>query len=172
VRRSGIWRFLPASADLTHLVITERERSFAIPVMAHPLSANLGNQIMILGYNTVPGDTARLVPGQTISLTLALQASSTMDTAYTVFVHLVDDNETIWAQQDVPAGGEHYQTTLWQPGEVVTTTLTLKLPSDMPATRLRAIMGLYNPASFARLPFIGSLPATDYVPLFDSDVIR
>jgi len=54
------------------------------------------------------------------------------------------------AQADAPARADDYPTDVWQPGDVVTQTLTLTLP-DLPG-RYRLVVGLYHAESGARLP--------------------
>ncbi len=101
-----------------------------------------------------------------------MQARATMDKSYKIFVHMIDDSEHIWAQQDVFAGGEQYPTSAWLPDEVVSTTLNVDLPQNLAGTRLTAIAGLYDSLSSARLQVVGSAPAPDYILLFTTQIIR
>jgi hypothetical protein len=89
-------------------------------------------------------------------LTLYWQAVGEMDTDYTVFVHLVDGNGTVWGQHDsVPMNGT-YPTTLWQPGEFVTDAHPLTLPPGLPPGDYRLEVGMYQVETGLRLAVAGS----------------
>ena len=133
-------------------------RSWTAPAISHPMSVTFGAQVALVGYD-VKSQTPALRAGasvsnlksQTMMLTLYWQALGEMDTDYTVFVHLVDRNGTVRGQHDsMPMNGA-YPTTLWQPGEFVTDTHTLGLPSDLPPGDYVLEVGLYQVETGARL---------------------
>jgi hypothetical protein len=71
---------------------------------------------------------------------------------YTVFVHLIDESQRVWAQHDgEPVGGSR-STSSWHPGEEVTDHHGLALPSDFPPGEYRLAVGLYDAATGERLP--------------------
>jgi hypothetical protein len=154
-------------------VVVDRPRSFALPRPSWPLSVNLGNAVTLLGFDVAPEESqSRIGPGQTVTLTLYFQSRATMDAPYSIFLHFVDNTERIWGQEDRPAGSSQYPTTLWWPGEVVSTTLTLTLSPDTPATRLTAYAGLYDPSTSVRLPVIGAPESANRFPLFTTNARR
>jgi hypothetical protein len=78
-----------------------------------------------------------------------------MNENYTVFTHLVDESGMVRAQQDgMPVNGA-YSTALWLPGEFVTDTHTLTLPSDLPPGDYGLEVGLYRAETGARLTVTG-----------------
>ncbi len=160
-------------AGVARLNIIERTRVRSIPAIGHPLSANLGDKVSLLGYDLASDETpVRLQPGRPITITLYFQAITMMDTSYSVFMHVVDGENRMWGQQDqVPRGGSH-PTSVWLPGEVVSDTLAMTLRPDAPAGTLRVIAGLYDPITSTRIPVLGGDQPGDSVLLFYLQVPR
>jgi hypothetical protein len=73
-------------------------------------------------------------------------------TDYTAFVHLIDENGQILAQQDAPPGGVDNPTRFWIPGEIVRSTYLIDLPQDAATAKLGLRIGLYEPVSGRQLP--------------------
>lgn len=112
-----------------------------------PLRAEFDNAITLLGYELASTQFKR---GATISPTLFWQARLRPLEAYTVFVHLVDQDGKLVAQSDAPPRGGTYPTTAWNDGEYVRDPHPLALPSDLPAGEYTLRVGWYNPADGAR----------------------
>ncbi|MCS6825477.1 MAG: glycosyltransferase family 39 protein [Caldilinea sp.] len=89
-------------------------------------------------------------PGM-LRVELGWRALDRSPTAYTAFVHLLDEEGTIVSQHDFPPGGETNPTHLWVPGETVRSTALLSLPSDFDPARYRLRIGLYEPVSGRQL---------------------
>jgi hypothetical protein len=174
LQRCGLARLAPFVSDPEiPILIAGRPRVYAPPDVMFALPARLDNRIALLGFDIEGGQPdPAMRPGQSISVTVYLQAVDVMDAAYTVFIHFVGDDEVIWGQQDRPAGGATHPTTLWLPGEVVSTTLSVGLSSQTPTARLTAYMGLYDATTNARLPLSGVAPSEDRVRLFVINVAR
>ncbi len=78
-----------------------------------------------------------------------------METSYTGFVHLLDQDGRIVAQDDqVPQQGRR-PTNTWLSGEVVEDNYELRLPADLAPGRYRLVVGLYD-ANTAGLPRLGA----------------
>ncbi len=116
-----------------------------VPVeeIAHPLAYALGERIELIGYDVSTGET--------LTLTLYWRARAEMDESYTVFVHLLDESDTLRAQSDGPPLNNDYPTPFWSPGEVLSDTHVMSLPDDLPADTY-LLVGLYRLADGARLP--------------------
>ena len=67
-----------------------------------------------------------------------------MDTSYTGFVHLLDANGQIVAQDDHVPLRSQYPTTRWVGGEVVEDRYELRLPSDLSPDEYTLEIGLYD----------------------------
>jgi hypothetical protein len=146
---------------LGELAITSPPRRFDLSAAAVPLTmtGQLGPEAAPLaqlrGYHLEPAEAA-ITPGAAINLTLYWQSLKPTATAYTVFVHLLGEDETILAQSDhVPAAGSR-PTTGWLPGEIVADTAILFLPADASPGPYRFRVGLYDPATGHRLRLLNS----------------
>jgi len=138
---------------LANLSIAGQSRVFTAPQsMQHTLGANMGNHVLLLGYDAAQDSVS---PGDVLEVTLYWQALKAMDTSYKVFTHLLDSQEGIWGQKDdVPVQGT-YPTTGWLPGEVITDTYAIAVRSDAPPGEYLLEVGMYDPSSGERLPVLG-----------------
>jgi hypothetical protein len=75
-----------------------------------------------------------------------------MDKDYTAFIHVVDQEGRLWAQQDtlLLVGGN--PTSSWRKGWVLYETHRIQLPSDIPAGDYVIKVGLYYWETGERLP--------------------
>ncbi len=118
------------------------------PQPEHPLDATLGEVARLVGYDL--GDEA-VTPGGTLPLTLHWQALGATDRPYTVFVHLVDEAGNIRGYGDGEPGGGQFPTTGWLAGEYLADAHTVNIAADAPPGMYRLEVGLYDPATGARL---------------------
>jgi hypothetical protein len=70
-----------------------------------------------------------------------------MRTDYVAFVHLIDEQDQIVSQLDLPPGGVYNPTSLWAPGEMVLSQFDLMLPQESNLSKRRLRIGLYEPVS-------------------------
>jgi hypothetical protein len=134
-------------------------RIFAPPSPQHPLDADFGGQVRLLGYDLdcEEGSTS-------CQVRLYWQAQERLDTSYTVFAQLLGPAGRVRAQVDTVPGAGGYPTNWWLAGEIVADSLTLTLPPDAPQnTDYRLIVGLYEATSGARLPVANT--GADFVEL-------
>jgi hypothetical protein len=133
-----------------------RTRDFNVPPMMHHVEANFGRQVTLLGYDL---DLSRVGEGGPVRLNLYWQAQSEIDTAYKVFVHLLDESQQIVSQVDrVPQGGEA-PTTGWLAGEVVMDEIEVSMSAEMTGVRSIAV-GLYDQFTGKRVPVLNVEGAT------------
>jgi hypothetical protein len=88
---------------------------------------------------------------QALEVTLRWWASGYPQADYHVFVHLVD-GEQIVSQGDGPPLAGRWPTLLWLPGVALDDVHRVPLPAGGSADRYSLLVGLYDPASEARLP--------------------
>ncbi len=69
-----------------------------------------------------------------------------------LFLHLLDAAGNRLAQADVPLLGDSLPLAAWYPRRTYTWTHPLPLPADLPPGSYWLAVGLYDPATFARLP--------------------
>lgn len=147
--RRRYWLFPMGSVlDLGEINVKGRERSFAIPPIEHRLDLRLDKTVMLLGYDLEP---AEVRPGDDLHLTLYWQGLGPMDTSYTVFVHLIDEEGNIRAQQDSAPGEGALPTTSWAEGEVIADRYQIPVPSDAPPGAYGIAVGMYDAATGERL---------------------
>ena len=109
-----------------------------------------GQQIALLGYD-VPATAA---PNHPLTITLYWQALATPARDYSVFIHLIDSDGKIVAQQDGPPAQGSYPTSLWSAPETIINSHELRLPDSLPPGDYRVRLGLYNPTDGIRVPVL------------------
>jgi hypothetical protein len=164
---SGTYALVLEAVDLTAGVpagrvilgdvrVEGRPRLFTPPVIAHPLEANLGDRVALLGYEIkAPEEMAQVQAGGVVTVTLYWRALAEMETSYTVFVHLLDGAGRVRAQRDTVPGGGSLPTTGWLPGEVVADEYAVPLGRDMEPGDYTIEVGMYDASTGARLPVVG-----------------
>jgi hypothetical protein len=121
-----------------------------------PLSAPIARfgQALALLSASLPS-SARA--GESLHVPLRWHAEATPAVDLTLFAHLtpadqVDAGAPPAAQADAPPLNGFAPTTLWPAGLVQADALTLPLPADLPPGEYTLLIGLYDPATYARLP--------------------
>ena len=109
--------------------------------------------MLYLGRDLLPESVA---PGDSFELGLYLQAQQAMAESYKVFVHLVDADGRIVAQQDGRPVGGGYATNDWRAGEVVRDLHVLTVPAGAQRGAYELRAGLYDEVTGRRLPVAGS----------------
>jgi 4-amino-4-deoxy-L-arabinose transferase-like glycosyltransferase len=135
--------------SLGFVSIRGRAHDFAIPEVKYPLQVTVGQTIRLLGYDL---DRDQVRPGEEVTLTLYWQAVGRTETSYTVFTHLLDRENQIWAQQDSVPGSGTMPTTGWVEGEVITDPYHLTLDAGAPPGEYVLEIGMYNASTGERLP--------------------
>jgi hypothetical protein len=113
-----------------------------------PLQATFAGQMELSACAFDPGPHA---PSDILRVSLSWRSLYPTETDYTIFVHLVDQDERVWAQHDSPPVGGSRPTSSWQPGEEILDNHGLALPRDIPPGEYRLAVGLYDPATGERL---------------------
>ncbi len=154
------------------LLVLARSVPFEPISIEHPLQATLDDKVQLLGYDL---DTTRVLPGGTLHLTLYWQALEAMEKSYTVFTHLLDQNNKIWGQKDsIPVQGSS-PTTAWAKGEIVVDTYEIFVEKDTPAGQYQLEIGMYHLQTGRRLPAFaegGEPPPDDRILLSAVEVLE
>jgi hypothetical protein len=135
--------------ELGTVTVAPIDRTFDIPPIAYPLTATLGSDVLLLGYDLSSESAA---PGDTLTLTLFWQALAEMEEDYTVFTHLLAPDGSTTAQRDNHPVQGTYPTSLWTDGQIVTDVYELVLGSDAPLGPHRLEVGMYAAETGDRLP--------------------
>jgi hypothetical protein len=143
-----------ASGQATLLPVLARVK-IAIPTQPqsprHALNVNLDNRVRLVGYD-LPANQAH--PGAEVSLVLYWQVLKSVGADYTVFIHLLDENDVRVGQGDGPPLNNTYPTSFWAAGENLADAHRLKIPSETAPKTYRIAIGLYDPVSGRRLPML------------------
>ena len=115
----------------------------------HPARLNVGNVISLLGSTS---STTNARPGAIVGLTLWWQALAGMDKDYTAFIHVVGDDDRVWAQQDAMLQHGDYPTSSWEVGQTVKVEYELQLAPGAPPGEYIVKAGVYYWESGERLP--------------------
>jgi hypothetical protein len=139
---------------LAPVKIEATERVFSAPEVQHRVErANLGGKVALYGYDL---STEVVHPGDTLYLTLFWQALETMDTPYTVFTHLLDENSQVRGQMDSQPLGGARPTTGWVAQEYLRDDYQLVVQPDAPPGVYLIEVGMYDASTpdFQRLPLV------------------
>jgi hypothetical protein len=141
---------LPASNGSDNVRFGSVSLERAASDIPNPVAYNLGNQIDLIGYRM---DRRAAAPGETMRLTLYWRARATMPLDYTVFTHVLQRPERLWAQHDKLLSPP---TSRWTVGQVVSDTYDLTIKPETPVGVYEIEVGVYNSASptFDRLRVI------------------
>ena len=139
---------LPERQEVAALSLTTRPHQTTAPALANAATASFGGEVRLLGYEVAADSLAAVRP---LTVTIAWQAEQPMDASYSVFLHLLDQDDRIVAQRDAVPGDGQLPTSLWLPGEVVTDSYLLQPEQPLTPGAYRLIAGLYDPATGQRL---------------------
>jgi hypothetical protein len=143
--------------DVFRIVVYEDEDSPA-PEIAYPMQSTVGDRIEFLGYDLTEGGGCRFQPGIgakerlekfnvescLLLFTLYWESLVRVEADYTVFVHLLDPDGEILAQQDSRPQGGGFPTQEWLPGDLITDEYTLVLPADTQPGIYSVEVGMYR----------------------------
>ncbi|NWG17235.1 MAG: glycosyltransferase family 39 protein [Chloroflexi bacterium] len=144
-----------------------------IPVQAAPANADaitlqrlavfdMGGQAAVEGFAVFGGQLSlhglelppQAEPGESLSLIFYWTALADLQTDYTLFIHLLDENGRTAAQYDGQPRQNRLPTSTWPPDYTVRDEVQLMMP-DRPGV-YPVYMGWYDARSFDRLPVDGS----------------
>lgn len=121
---------------------------------ATPVGATFDDALRLRGYN------AEVSEGQLV-ITPSWDVRAPLPGDLMLFIHVLDASGNRVAGVDVPPGGASVApTSQWRPGEQIGVPVPIALPADLPPGQYTLTLGLYDPASFARLPLTAG-PAAD-----------
>jgi len=127
------------------------EQQAAIP---NRLDADFSGVMRLLGYSMGPtgGGEVQVEPGGRLTVTLYWQALAPMDRDWSVFVHLLDENDVVIAQRDTYPGLGLLATRLLRPGQTWADRYVLELPPSAYApSQAQLEVGLYDLSTGERL---------------------
>jgi 4-amino-4-deoxy-L-arabinose transferase-like glycosyltransferase len=152
---------LATAAGASHLAlglveVLGRPHDMTPPRAVHPAEAAFGGAARLVGYELATGGSLTaeeqpLAGGDALDVTLHWQALGSSERPLTVFVHLVDADGEVVGYGDGEPGQGAFPTTGWLAGEYLADTHTIAIPPGAPPGAYRLEVGLYDPATGARL---------------------
>jgi hypothetical protein len=138
-------RFLDFSIDFTPLA--EQPHVYDMEPVGLPVAILGDKQVALLDYR-IEGP---LRHGATVRLNVLWQALKPLDEDYTVFVHAVDREGTLWGQRDTEPQEGEYPTTEWGLGEIVQDRYELQIDVAGPREGYQLVVGIYDSETEERL---------------------
>ncbi len=138
-------RFFDFGVDFTPLA--EHSHVYDMEPVGLPVAVLGDNQIALVDYR-IEGP---LRHGATVRLNVLWQALRPLDEDYTVFVHVVDGEGTIWGQRDTEPQEGEYPTTEWGLGEIVQDRYELQIDVAGPREGYQLVVGMYVSKTGERL---------------------
>ncbi len=122
--------------------------------LQHERWVEFGEELALVGWSVdapvdLPGEG--LQPGDSIEVTAVWQAQRALETDYTAFAHLVDEDGQGWAGDDHQPYDGLYPTSAWGAGEMMRDTFALTVPVDAPPGLHDVQVGWYDPSTDERL---------------------
>jgi len=129
------------------ITIPRREEN-GIP---NPVAIQLEEGIQLIGYDL---DRTAALPGETLHLVLHWQAQQDVYANYSVFTHVLGDENRIWAQMDGWPLKGNAPTASWTQGQIIVDPYDLTLAEDTPPGLYELEVGMYD-AEGRRLSVLG-----------------
>jgi len=119
----------------------------AAPQIENAVNYNFGDQIALVGY----AEQESIARGSPLSAKLYWRALAPLTEDYTMFVHLIDANGKIVAQQDAQPQRGTFPTSFWDVDEIVADEYVLAVPRDASPGEYQIRVGIYRASDGARL---------------------
>lgn len=115
----------------------------------HRTEARFDQGIVLTGYSW---SATEIRHGETVSATVAWEASGPLDQSYTIFAHLLDaDGQMITQDDGLPRDGA-YPTTFWGTGETIVDEHVFTIPEGTHPGPTQLLLGFYRLEDGGRLP--------------------
>jgi hypothetical protein len=113
-----------------------------------------GAYVTVNGRPVMLGEGEILVPpGSTVQVTLLWECLADMEQSYTVFVHLLgEDNHLVTQHDGIPLFGTR-PTQFWLPGEQLLDRHELTVPQQVPVSKGWLVVGVYDSQTIVRQRF-------------------
>lgn len=135
---------------LAELVIEGRPRAFDLPSLARESDGHFGDLALLRGLELpLPGT---LAAGSVLEVPLVWEARRDGDQALVRFVHVLNEDGQLVAQQDSVPCADACPTESWLTGEILRDVARLDLPANLPSGSYAVVVGFYDPSTGQRLP--------------------
>jgi hypothetical protein len=149
----GLGRDAGSQLDLGLVKVHGQGTPWALLPTGQASPTTFGDGVTLLGADVQP---AAARPGDKVKVTLFWAARGRPSANYTVFVHLLDVSGKAVGNADAPPRAGRYPTTVWDAGEITADEHELTIDPSLAAGSYSLEVGLYLPATGARLPVLDS----------------
>lgn len=112
----------------------------------NPVDAHFDNLATLLGYDI---STPTLRPGEALDVELFWEVNAQPPGDYLLFVHLMDEVQTMVAQRDTHPGLGSFPSSQWRPGDRFVEEIRLHIPETAYAPGKSTLsVGLYDPKAY------------------------
>jgi hypothetical protein len=115
---------------------------------SEPIDTSFEGRIRLTSYGV---SSLSINPGGILQVALSWEAEQAMSHNYTIFTHLVDDQQHIWGQMDSPPAGGSHPTSTWQVGETSIDRLAFQVDPGTPPGIYWVQVGWYELETLQRL---------------------
>ncbi len=112
----------------------------------------------LIGYSL---DAENSRPGGRLELTLFWQSEGPARQPYTVFNHLLNQEQSLAAQQDNWPVSGNWPPTCWRSGDTIVDRYTIQLPQSLQTGSYQLVSGLYDAQTGMRLPLVNGKSAIE-----------
>ena len=140
---SATGRVLDVPVSLEIVKITPSE--LLSPTPEFKTAAIFGDQLALIGYDVDKNNDG-------LAIILYWLVREKMPADYTTFIHILDEEGQIVAQNDSQPTGGVYPTSIWDKGEIVADRKEMDLPEETIDQELRVVTGIYLLETLERLP--------------------
>ena len=124
-----------------------------VPALSNPVAVRFGDALELAGLDETEWEVAT---GRAFEMSYVWRSLAPAAGDYQVFVHFVDSDGLVRFQQDHEPVGGAYPTGRWERGDVVKESFLVIAPQDVAPGAYDVIVGVWDPATGARLPAAGS----------------
>ena len=112
----------------------------------NPVDARFDSLATLLGYDI---STSTLQPGEALDVELYWEVNAQPPGDYLLFVHLLDEVQTMVAQRDSHPGLGSFPSSQWRPGDRFVEKIRLQIPETAYAPETATLsIGLYDPKAY------------------------
>lgn len=148
--RNGAGEILGPTPKVASLLVGQVSIAEPSEVSASHLRREIIDGIIgLTGYDLA---SEHVRPGETLTLTLYWQATQAVDRNFTVFVHLLNEQGQLVAQQDNEPNAGQYPTSAWVSGDMIRDPYAIPVPAELPSGHYLLSVGMYEWPSLQRLP--------------------
>ena len=114
--------------------------------------ATFGDQFILHDVAIFPNGEPRAAQSNQLRVSLFWEAQTAVQSNWTVFIHVINDQGTLILQDDAPFAAGLWANEWWRPGLIIQDNHLLSTSAPLDLQTSHFIIGIYDPATAVRLP--------------------